>query len=212
MVWRLTLSTKQALFLLLPAALATPQGSVPTFGTTVVDSAGFRGEVYAIPEGSERLPDFRRLHSLGSIYTTRLDVPGRSFTEGFPGVTDRTEWFAIDYQANFWVEQPRLFRFALESDDGSKLYVDDRLLIDNDGNHPQSGCIGQAELARGVHRVRVSYFQGSRYHVALLLGLASGDGAWDIFDTRHFRPPADADVQPSAHPIRKVRRSYCWAR
>ena len=64
-------------------------GSLPTFGITVVDSSGLRGQIYLIREGSQWLPNFKKLKPVGSIYTSSLNIPPRSFTEGFPGVTDR---------------------------------------------------------------------------------------------------------------------------
>lgn len=200
------------LVLLILVASAMAQESTPTFGTTVVDSSGFRGDIYAIPVDTEWLPKFKKLPLLGTIYTSSLNVPGRSFTEGFPGVTDRLEWFAILYRAKFWVTQTRAFRFALESDDGSKLYIDNRLVIDNDGGHAPFGCIGQAELAQGPHEVRVEYFQGPRFYVALMLGVTDENGSWHIFDTRSFRPPPHFNTAPPAHAVRKIRRGNCWAR
>src|ERR1700683_3571347 len=98
---------------------------VVKFGTTVVINSGFRGLVYHIRKGSQRLPDFHKLKPAGAIYTSALNVPTQSFRAGFPGVTKRFEWFAIDYTARFWIEKPGAYRFALVSDDGSRLYIDD---------------------------------------------------------------------------------------
>lgn len=55
------------------------------------------------------------------------------------------------------------------SDDGSKLYIDDRLVIDNDGIHSAVTLVRSTEMTHGVHRIRVSYFQGPRDEVALML-------------------------------------------
>lgn len=189
------------------------QDQTPTFGTTVIDSAGFRGDIYLLKPGTEFLPNFKRLHSIGSIYVTRFAVYPRDFSEGFPGVTDRTEWFAIDYHGRFWIDNTVTLRFGLSSDDGSRLYIDDRLIIDNDGGHPPSGCIGQAELSAGPHRMRLSYFQGPRYHVALVLLVAVPGQAWQIFDTRNFKPPPDFKEGSGKKPqLHHLRRGYCWAR
>lgn len=46
------------------------------------------------------------------------------------------EWFAIDYEGRFWSEKPGVYQFALTSDDGAKLYIDDELTLNNDGIHP----------------------------------------------------------------------------
>jgi hypothetical protein len=120
----------------LVAAASAQEQPLPSFGVTVVDPYGLRGDVYLIRRGSRKLPDFRKLEPVGTIYTSSLNVPPRDFSEGFPGVTKRIEWFAIDYTGRFWIVQPETYRFSLMSDDGSRLYIDDKLVINNDGVHP----------------------------------------------------------------------------
>ncbi len=170
-----------------------PQGTIPTFGTTVFIGSGLRGKIYAIPPDSEWLPNFKKLHPLGTIYTTALNVPPRSFMEGFPGVTQRFEWFAIDYTGSFWIEKPGTYRFALVSDDGSKLYIDGSTVIDDDGNHPPVTVDGKRNLKRGRHSIRVSYYQGPRFGIALMLGVAPPGEKWRIFNTDDFEPPHHPD-------------------
>jgi hypothetical protein len=167
-------------------------GALPTFGVTVVDSSGLRGQIYLIREGSLSLPNFKKLKPVGAIYTTNLNIAPRDFTEGFPGVTDRFEWFAIDYTGRFWIEKPGKYQFALLSDDGSKLYIDNKTVIDNDGVHAPMVLFNTVKLSGGIHTVRVSYFQGPRTQLALMLGVAeAGEKRFRIFDTREFRPPKD---------------------
>jgi len=75
----------------------------------------------AIPvDCSVKLPEFQRLEPIGKIYTTRLNVTTRDFREGFPGVTNRFEWFAINYSARIWIETPGKYSFVLLSDDGAR--------------------------------------------------------------------------------------------
>jgi len=170
---------------------ATAHG--PTFGVTVVDNTGLEGHIYLLKRDSSKLPNFRKMKPKGSIYTTELNIPPRHFTDGFPGVTNRFEWFAIDYAGRFWIEQPGAYRFALLSDDGARLYLDDKLVIDNDGIHFAKRVVGSAELTGGVHRIRVSYFQGPRDEVALVLSVERPGGRWRIFSTREFRPANSDD-------------------
>ena len=99
-------------------------------------------------------------HPQGSIYTTSLDVPPQDFLIGFPGITRRFEWFAIDYSGKFWIETPGLYRFRLVSDDGAMLYIDGQLIADNDGVHSTTVRLGSIRLAGGTHTIRVPYFQG----------------------------------------------------
>ena len=180
-------------------------------------SSGLRGEIHFLPVGTEALPRFTHRQPTGTLYTTHLNIPPRDFREGFPGLTDRIEWFAIDYTGRFWIEHPGHYRFALSSDDGSKLYLDHRLIIDNDGVHPFSGCHATVEFKRGVHTIRVSYFQGPRYQVALILAVGKLGEPWRIFDTRDFLPPADATDEANRSgastkkPVRKIEGGSCWA-
>ena len=165
------------------------------FGTTVVVPTGLRGQIYFIRKGTEWLPDFRKLKPVGAIYTTSLNVPPQAFDQGFPGVTKRFEWFAIDYTGRFWVAAAGLHRFSLMSDDGSKLFIDDDLVIENDGVHPPHEQAGQIELAAGIHRMRVQYFQGPRMSVALVLRVARpGERRLRVFSTDEFKPPPDIDI------------------
>jgi hypothetical protein len=160
-----------------------------TFGTTVVNPSGLRGDVYEILPGSWQLPHFEKLKPVGSIYTTSLNVPPQDFMMGFPGVTNRFEWFALDYKGKFWIEQPGKYRFALRSDDGSRLYIDDKLLINNDGIHAAQTEFGGVNLAGGAHTIRVSYFQGPRYQLALILAVSRPGERWRVFSTNEFKPP-----------------------
>ncbi|HEY3835009.1 MAG TPA: PA14 domain-containing protein [Bryobacteraceae bacterium] len=180
-------------------AAAKSEDQVAHFGTTVFSSTGLRGDVYFIPPESKKLPKFDRMKPVGTIYTSELNVPRHDFTLGFPGVTDRFEWFAIDYNGKFWVDKPGKYTWALMSDDGSKLYIDGHEVIDNDGVHGPKGVGGEAKLKAGEHRIRVSYFQGPRTQVALILAvIPPGDDEFSLFSTDDYlSPEARAAVRKS---------------
>jgi len=179
---------------LLFGALSAPaqhQAPAYTFGTTVVDASGLEGQVYFLDPKTHKLPDFARLHSVGAIYTTSLNVWPQPFSEGFPNISDRFEWFAIEYTGRFWVETPGEYRFSLLSDDGAVLKIDGRLVVDNDGVHSATAASAAATLSRGTHRIAVGYFQGPRFTVALVLAVAPPGEPWRIFNTSDFKPPKD---------------------
>ncbi len=169
----------------------------------MVVPGGLLGVIYYISPASKFLPDFQRLDPLGVIYTSTLNVSPRSFRDGFPGVTDRYEWFAIDYSGQFWIEKPGPYRFELTSDDGSRLYIDGRLIVNNDGLHPPEARIADLPLDGGIHRIRVSYFQGPRDQVALILRVAGPGEEWRVFNTDEFKPPPDPATW--AYPAHQVR-------
>jgi hypothetical protein len=166
------------------------EGSLATFGTTVVIPGGLAGKIYHIPSDSVKLPNFDKLEPLGTIYAKGLYIPPREFTEGFPGITDRIEWFAIDFKGRFYIANPGKYFFRLCSDDGSKLYFDGKLSINNDGTHGTQCEQNSIGLSGGIHTIRLSYFQGPRYHLSLMLGVARpSDKDVRPFNTDEFKAP-----------------------
>jgi hypothetical protein len=173
-------------------ALVAQEEPIPVFGTTVVISSGLRGLVYYIHHNRTQLPDFEKLKPAGpAIYTSSLNLPPQDFKAGFPGVTKRTEWFAIDYTGRFWIADPGMYTFSLLSDDGAKLYIDDKVIVDNDGVHAPLEKTGGVDLAGGLHSIRVSYFQGPKWQVALVLKVAGAGQELRVFSTDEFKPPPD---------------------
>ncbi|MEZ4386081.1 MAG: glycoside hydrolase family 38 C-terminal domain-containing protein [Candidatus Krumholzibacteriia bacterium] len=60
-----------------------------------------------------------------------------------------------------YVEAPRrgVYRFWLSSDDGSRLWLGDHLLVDHDGLHGSSAIEADAPLDAGLHPIKVEFFQ-----------------------------------------------------
>lgn len=51
-----------------------------------------------------------------------------------------------------------IYTFALLSDDGSTLKIDNEMVADNDGPHSPREIVGQKALAKGLHPIEVRYF------------------------------------------------------
>lgn len=73
------------------AACKAPQG---VFGSAKKMDVSMEGRIFLLPKKPQNehlvtLKDFDSLPSTGSVFTDKWDIPSRSFTEGFPGVTDR---------------------------------------------------------------------------------------------------------------------------
>ena len=164
------------------------------FGVDVMPGHGLIGQVY-VPGGKiELMPNFAPLTPIYTFVTANLDVPVREYTKGFPTPEMRTvvENFAIRFRGKLVVETPGTYTFWLLSDDGSMLYINDNLVINNDGIHGVTpnkgkkdlsentqvswefsrrsiymGKRGSIELAAGTHPFEVQYFQGPRYSIAL---------------------------------------------
>jgi hypothetical protein len=140
-----------------------------------------RGRVFEVPQETRRIPDFRGLTPTETVCLDRLDVtPRRSVYPAFPGMRDRFRWFAVDLEGAFVVSEPGLFYFRLTSDDGSQLYVDDTLVVDNDGYHPPRMALAAARLTAGRHTIRVPYWQAAG-PLALVLEVARPGEAYQVF-------------------------------
>lgn len=178
------------------AGIAQEQEQEPVyvFGTTVVIPSGLKGIIYYISHSTKNLEELEKQTPRGTIYTSSLNIPPQDYKLGFPGITKRLEWFAIDYSGRFWIDKPGEYRFELTSDDGSLLFVDNKLVIDNWGIHPPVTLTGKIQLSGGIHAIRVPYFQGIKYQVALVLKIAGPGEQFRVFSTEEFKPPADPET------------------
>lgn len=57
------------------------------------------------------------------------------------------------------VEQETKATFFLSTDDGSRLWIDDELVVDHWGHHGKTEKSGEATLKPGMHVLRVDYFE-----------------------------------------------------
>ena len=124
-----------------PAALRPAENPTGT-------GAGLRYAYYETA-GLSALPDFTKL------------TPVASGTVGTPALTprQRDDNFAFRYTGYVTVPTDGTYTFYTTSDDGSRLFIGDQLVVDNDGLHgPQerSGTIG---LRAGTHALTVTFFE-----------------------------------------------------
>ena len=67
--------------------------------------------------------------------------------------------YGIKFTGFVKVPAEGLYTFYTKSDDGSRLYLGDRLVVDNDGLHSAAEITGMIRLAAGLHPITITYFQ-----------------------------------------------------
>ena len=98
----------------------------------------------------QKIPNFEEMkpEATGTCEGLDLTVSGKGGNYG------------IRFESFIAIDQAGKYRFHLRSDDGSKLYIDGKLLVDVDGIHPPQSGSGEIELQAGSHQVRVDFIQG----------------------------------------------------
>jgi len=99
----------------------------------------------------EAIPDWKSLKPLNSGVSA---VPGIELKK-------REDDYGFVFDGFIKVEADGIYSFFLETDDGSKLIIDGVPVVENDGVHGMAEKKGEIALAKGLHQIRVEYFQGA---------------------------------------------------
>jgi hypothetical protein len=67
--------------------------------------------------------------------------------------------FAISFTGFINLPEAGDYTFYLLSDDGSRLYIDGKQVIENDGCHGETEKSGSITLTKGKHAIRIAYFE-----------------------------------------------------
>jgi PA14 domain/Chitobiase/beta-hexosaminidase C-terminal domain/Glycosyl hydrolases family 2, TIM barrel domain/Glycosyl hydrolases family 2, sugar binding domain/Glycosyl hydrolases family 2 len=106
------------------------------------------------------LPDFSKLTPLKSAESTNVS----------PGVTDLTQNFALTFEGYILIPEDGIFGLSINSDDGSKMILDEKDVINNDGVHTRSIDKGDYyALGKGYHKLHIEYFQETSRRPSLRL-------------------------------------------
>ena len=126
---------------------------------------GLRVSAYPLPANYPAQPDFRLIDSLleGSQTVKTLTTEGLAHTTNV----------GLLYEGYVNVTETRAYEFELSYDDGAKLYVDGRLVVDGSFDPKVENGIKTAKgsilLSQGYHAVRVEYaeIKGGNPHLSL---------------------------------------------
>jgi alpha-L-fucosidase len=107
---------------------------------------------YAVYEGEwSKLPAFDSLKPISSGIVKDFDIGSKQGSDNYGFVFDGLIKIPAD----------GIYTFYISSDDGSKLLIDDKVLVDNDGMHGIVEKSNEIPLAKGYHRIKVLFFERS---------------------------------------------------
>lgn len=133
------------------------------------------------------------------LYVPRL-VPNQT-----PNVSHRIDQVAFTGEDDFgikdkfyanisgWikVKQGGLYFFRLGSDDGSRLFVKNEKIVDNDGVHEAISKEGSVELGVGSHPIAIEYFNNTPDSFLQLEWKKPGTSNWELVPDDAFETVAD---------------------
>lgn len=131
-----------------PDALRQPENPPST-------EFGLRVAYYDLNDPTS-LPSFG---DLSAASRSRLGAIAFPATDGNFATSGRADNVGAVFTGYIVVTQDALYTFYLESDDGSRLYIGNNLVIDNDGLHGMQEASSSIALAAGAHAFRVEYFE-----------------------------------------------------
>ncbi len=156
---------------------------------------GIKAQLYYLEDGQPQYNYISDYFNYGTsvtgvdLFFNQLFIPTRPFDRGFTtqgGVTLTNlqgntlyEWFALKFSGQIRLssqDAEGLYQFALLSDDGSLLKMDNGTemaeLINSDGFHSTKlSCATQPVQLTSASRMNyeIDYFQGPRFHIAMTL-------------------------------------------
>ncbi|MCH2140603.1 MAG: M12 family metallo-peptidase [Phycisphaerales bacterium] len=102
------------------------------------------------------LPDFGALTPIGEEVLSDVDLPSTNGQFAGSGLSDDV---GAVFEGLIEVPSSSTYTLFVESDDGSRLYIGNEEVVDNDGLHGMNEESGEILLAAGLHRVRVEFFE-----------------------------------------------------
>ncbi len=98
-----------------------------------------------------KLPDFSKLDVIESGIISTVKMPE----------LNQLDHVGLTFSGFIDIKETGVYTFYCSSDDGTRLWIDDSLIVDNDGCHSEIEVGGQIGLEKGLHKINVHFFENS---------------------------------------------------
>ena len=86
----------------------------------------------------------------------------KAFVKDIPSFT-LMDKYMMRWRGEINIVKGGLYKFQTESDDGSRLYIDKTMVVDNDGLHGMTKKEGTIRLKVGWHKITVTFFENGGF-------------------------------------------------
>jgi len=138
-----------------PPPTAAPTPAPPSL------SPGLKEEAFYNIHGMRKLPDVSKKTP---SHIRKVSQPYYRNTGGtWPGFKQRNN-YAVRWTGFLKITSGGRYTFSIYSDDGSKLWIDDAQLVDNDGLHGWRKRSASKDMTSGTHKFRAEMFERGGGH------------------------------------------------
>lgn len=147
--WIMTPAGREASYYY-PSGINSAEEQTMTYLTNVKVSSERPGVAYTYYEGKcKRVADIEACNKVKKGVMNNFSIKEAAVPDHF----------AYDFRALVRIPEKGIYRFYTYSDDGSKLYIDGKLIVDNDGGHSARRAEGKVALDKGFHELHLLYFE-----------------------------------------------------
>jgi hypothetical protein len=84
----------------------------------------------------------------------------QAFVDEIPGFGEMDN-YVMRWRGQITVAERGDYTFQTSSDDGSMLYINNNIVVSNDGDHGRKDVVGTVKLAPGIHDIVISFYEHS---------------------------------------------------
>ena len=162
-------------------------------------ASGLDVSYFQLASAVSALPDFSVLDPVATDVVDIISFPATALAwDGAP--SSLTDHFAAAFTGALMVREAGFYKLSLRSDDGSRLYIDGTLVVDNDGDHSMTTLSASLPLSAGLHDLRVEYYENAG-EAGLELSWKRPNGVSEVIPpTSFFRQVGETDSDGDCMP------------
>lgn len=138
--------------------------------------AGLNAEYFDIGDALDDFPEVKDMKPALARVEKQINV--ESTDDKWPG-TELQHHFYIRWTGVIKIEKEGQYKFYTKSDDGSRLLIDGKVVVENGGLHGMDEKDGDVELKAGNHEIKVEFFENDGQHGCIASWEPAG-GAKDV--------------------------------